>query len=104
MVTEILLPLELFPKLSPKHFPDGTNLLYGIFQTTFHVNVIRMEEELTAVAADPANGKLLRVARGAPILKIERVAYTFNNVAVEFRESWVNTQYVRYYRDQGTAY
>jgi GntR family transcriptional regulator len=63
-----------------------------------------MEEELTAVLADVECSKLLQISRGAPILKIERVAYTFNNVAVEFRESWVNTQHVRYYRDQGTAY
>jgi len=104
MVTEITLPIAVFPDLTRKDLPNGTVLLYGIFQTTFHVNVIRMEEELTAVLSDPETSKLLNVPRGAPILKIERVAYTFHNVAVEFRESWVNTQYIRYYRDQGTAY
>jgi len=104
MVTEVTLPASVFPKLSAKDFPDGTNLLYGIYQTAFHVNVIRIEEELTAVPAGEVHSQLLGVARGAPILKIERVAYTFDGLAVEFRESWVDTANARYYREQGGAY
>jgi GntR family transcriptional regulator len=104
IVTEVTLPTSLFPRLSRASFPNGSELLYSIFQTKFHVNVIRIEEELTAVSVDAGCAKLLRVPCNSPILKIERVAYTFGGVAVEFRESWVKTSHIRYHREQGTAY
>lgn len=49
------------------------------------MNVIRIEERVYCVGAAPRAAKLLGIAVGRPALRIERIAYTYNDVPVEFR-------------------
>jgi GntR family transcriptional regulator len=81
----ISLPEALFPDLAAHaELPDA---LYGIYQRFCAVMVVEAEERLTAVLADRNAAKALQIAAGAPLLRIERVAYDLRKKAVEWRVS-----------------
>jgi GntR family transcriptional regulator len=80
-------------KMVAKHFGQVTDAalrgttdnLYGVFQERFGVNVIAIDERVRAVRAPKAAVKWLGTALGDPLLRMERIAYTYNHVPVEFR-------------------
>lgn len=43
------------------------------------------EEKIRAVLPDAAQGALLKVAKNTPLLSVERIAYTYNDVPMELR-------------------
>jgi GntR family transcriptional regulator len=47
--------------------------------------MVRAEEKLRAVAADPDEAALLGVAPGTPLLSVERLSYTYGDKPVELR-------------------
>ena len=59
--------------------------LYAVYQDACGVNVIRIEERVHAAVAASAIARALKIAPGSPLLRIERIAYTYNDVPVEFR-------------------
>lgn len=84
-VMELLLPLALFPKLTKRDFESGNENLYSLYQSRYGITVLRMEERIFARTADADTAKVLGLRVGHPLLLVERVAYTFNNRAVEVR-------------------
>ena len=52
---------------------------------------MRADERITAVAAGEREARLLGVARGAPLLRIQRVAYTYKDVPVDARVRLVDS-------------
>lgn len=84
-VMDIMLPVSLFPKLKSKDFEPTTENIYSVYQRACGVTVLRMEERVSARTADANTGKILNVRRGHPLLQVERIAYTFNNIPVEVR-------------------
>lgn len=99
IVETIVVPEALFPQLGA----DGTlpNHLFWHYETTYGVSVVRAEETLTAIAADAREASLLGLQRGAPLLSIDRVAFTLDGRAVEFRRSRCNTAHHRYVAQRG---
>ena len=68
--------------------PHGirTNIIApGMYETEFKIRMIRAEERLKAVAADAETAKLLGIKQGTPLLRIERVSYTYGDVPMEWR-------------------
>jgi GntR family transcriptional regulator len=61
--------------------------------------MIRAEEKIRAVAADAQSAQLLQVAPGAPLLSVERLAYTYGDKPVELRRGLYNTA-EHYYRNE----
>jgi GntR family transcriptional regulator len=53
------------------------------------------------VRAGAAVAGVLRVDRSEPLLRIERTAYTFNDLPVELRTTWVHTRHYHYLMIQG---
>jgi GntR family transcriptional regulator len=102
-VADIALPMRLFPGLEARSLPDGEESLYAIYQAHFGINVVKVVEQLVAVIAAPAVGRVLRLVRGEPVLQIRRLAYTFNDLPVEQRLTWVNTRHHHYLITQGGA-
>lgn len=84
-IMEIMLPVSLFPRLKPKDFEPTTENIYSFYQRACGVTVLRMEERVSARTADADTAEILHLRRGHPLLQVERVAYTFNNVPVEVR-------------------
>jgi GntR family transcriptional regulator len=69
-----------------------------MFELEFGVRMVRAEEKLKAVAADVQQAALLAVPAGAPLLSVERVAYTYNDVPMELRRGLYRTE-TRHYRN-----
>lgn len=91
ILDRIRLPAHLFGELGDHLFKRRSGTIYGLFQDRFGITVVRAEELITAVAAGEREAGLLGVAQGAPLLRIQRVAYTYKDVAVDARVRLVNS-------------
>lgn len=99
---EIYLPAALFPELSRARLRGRQTTLYQMYQDEFDITVVRVADRVRSVRATRAQGRLLEVEAGAPLLQITRVAYTFQERPVELRHSFVNTQRCEYRPDPYT--
>ena len=95
----IILPDSLFPGLGGLRETQVPNTLYQLYQERFGVIIHRAVETITAVAADPEDVVHLGLDRGAPLLKIERIAQTLDGTPVEIRISRCDTRYQAYLSD-----
>ena len=101
IVDDITLPAQLFPGLTEKRFRARDNTIYHFYQSRYGINVLRTDERLRAVLATREAAELLRVAVGAPLLEIRRVALTFRDRPVELRLSRVDTSRLDYHNTLG---
>lgn len=101
VVDEITVPEALFPALTERELRERSNTLYHLYQVTYGLNVIRTEERLRAALATELQATLLNVAQGTPLLHIYRVAFTYNDLPVEWRVSYINTQDYEYFSANG---
>ena len=101
IVDDITLPAALFPGLTEKIFRARGNTIYHLYQSRYGINVLRTDERLRAVLASREMAELLRVAPGAPLLEIRRVALTFRDRPVELRLSRVDTSRLDYHNTLG---
>lgn len=97
VLDQISLPALLFPGLTLDRCAAYPGSMYGFFETEFGVRMLRADERLHAVGADPATAALLRVARGTPLLAVERVAYTYGDRPVEVRRGLCTTRHEHYW-------
>jgi len=98
---EIVVPTHLFSGLDAKSVPDGAESLYALYQERFGVNIIRVMEHLYAIRAGTVVGRILQIDPAEPMLQIQRIGYTFNDVPVELRTTWVHTRHYHYMVAQG---
>jgi GntR family transcriptional regulator len=101
ILDELVLPQRLFPDLSERILAARENTIYHLYQTRYGINVLRTSERLRATVADAEVARLLGVRKGAPLLEIDRTAYTYHNAPVELRRSLVNTAEHEYFSDLG---
>lgn len=101
VVSDIVIPIAMFPGLTEKIIRTGGVTLYAVYQSKFRINIIRTSEELRAVKVDSATARILGLPEGDPVLEVRRVAYTFNDVPVEIRRSRVETKNYYYSLDDG---
>jgi GntR family transcriptional regulator len=102
IVDDLTLPAARFPGLTEERFAARPSTVYNLYQEQFGLSVVNTRERLRAALADADTAALLGVARGAPLLVIRRIAYTYNEVPVEFRRSLVDTAQHEYWADIGT--
>lgn len=81
----IVVPSRLFPGL--EQVAPLPNTLYSLFHTEYGVNITSAQEEIRAELAGAEDAKILGVAEGAPLLCIERVAISLEDLKVELRTS-----------------
>jgi GntR family transcriptional regulator len=103
VLSDIVIPAALFPGLSEAAVREGGTTLYAVYQSRFGISIIRTVERLQAIKADAAASKILGIRTGDPILEVRRIAYTFNDVPVEFRRSRVDTRQFHYFLDLGSV-
>jgi GntR family transcriptional regulator len=100
---DIRLPASLLKGISSAMVEEHVNAhkgtLYSLYETQYQIRIISAEERIRAALADERVAELLGVAVGAPLLCIERVAFTYKNQPVEWRMSYVNTEH-HYYFDE----
>ncbi len=99
VLDHLVLPAALFPTLTKVQFRDRASTIYGLYQSSFGINVVRTVERLSAIAADPHAAHALGVKVGAPLLRVRRTAYTFDQRPVELRTRFVNTDEFDYLSD-----
>jgi len=91
VLDEISLPATLFKGLTAAKYEEYHGSIYRLFETEFATRMIRADERIRAVAADPASAEILGVADGTALLCVDRVAYTYGDRPVEVRHGLCRT-------------
>ena len=76
-------PEALFRNMADE--PQLPDALYDHYQKAHKVLIMATADRLNAVAADAATAEKLRVKIGAPLLKVDRIAYASDKQPVEWR-------------------
>lgn len=92
VLDEIWLPSAIFKGLTAERLTNSRVPLYSLFESEFGTKMIRADEKVRAVLADAATAQVLKVERGAPLLSVDRVAYTYADRAVEVRRGLYSTR------------
>ncbi len=96
---EIVFAASQFPGLTLSELEDFSGSVYSFYEKVFGVRMIRAEERLRAIAADSVAAAHLKVAPGAPLLCVDRTAYTYDDQPVEWRRGLCVTEGFSYFND-----
>ena len=99
ILEDIWLPGGPFKGLSQETLAADQRPMYVLFETEFGVRMVRAIERIKAVAADTDAAALLGVEPGHPLLSVERLAYTYNDVPMELRRGLYLTD-THHYRNE----
>jgi GntR family transcriptional regulator len=97
VLDDIWLPGAAFKGLTAERLAQYHGPLYGLFETEFGTRMIRADERIRAVAADPSAATLLEVEIGTPLLLVERVSFTYGDRPVEIRRGLCVTRNHHYH-------
>lgn len=88
----IVIAASLFTGLTRSVFEQRSGTIYELYQNAFGVTVVGADERMRAEIADEVSAQLLGLPTGTPVLRIERVALTFDQKPAEYRISMVDTR------------
>lgn len=98
-VDDIYLSVDSFPDMDRDVLLNRPGTLYHLYQERYGINIVRTSERLQATSADAETAEILNLPPGAPVLSIERVAFTYSDTPVELRRSVVNTEHHAYHNE-----
>jgi GntR family transcriptional regulator len=93
IVETIILPATLFQGIETEPVPNN---LYEVYARVYGVTIGGGTERIKAVAADDATATVLGLAKGAPLMRIDRVATALDGRPVERRLSLCDTSAMSY--------
>jgi len=99
ILEDLWLPGNAFKGLTAEQLAAHQGPTYALFELEFGVRMVRAEEKIRAVAADAQQSALLAVPAGAPLLSVERLSYTYNDVPMELRRGLYRTDTHHYRND-----
>ncbi len=99
ILEDLWLPGGPFKGLTAERLAAYQGAMYALFETEFNVHMVRAEEKIRAIHPDAEQARLLKVAATAPLLSVERVAYTYNDVPMELRRGLYTTLTHHYYNE-----
>lgn len=99
ILEDLWLPGNAFKGLNAEQMTGWQGPTYAMFEVEFGVRMVRAEEKIRAVAADAPQSALLKVEPGSPLLSVERIAYTYNDVPMELRRGLYRTD-THHYRNE----
>ena len=99
VLDDLWLPERHFEGLTADVINAYPGTLYALFEERYRVHMVRADEKLRAVAASPEASALLGLVAGAPLLSVDRVAYTYGDRPVELRRGLYHTE-ADHYRNQ----
>jgi GntR family transcriptional regulator len=99
ILEDLWLPGTPFKGLTAERLSQYHGPMYALFETEFGVRTVRAEEKIRAVLPDAAQAALLKIARNTPLLSVERIAYTYNDVPMELRRGLYLTD-THHYRNE----
>jgi GntR family transcriptional regulator len=97
ILEDLWLPGSAFKGLSAEQMADYQGPTYAMFELEFGVRMVRAEEKIRAVTPDAEQARLLQVERATPLLSVERIAYTYNDVPMELRRGLYRTDTHHYH-------
>jgi GntR family transcriptional regulator len=86
MVSKAYIPYHLCPGLLDEPFD---NSLYQLLVNRYHLPIIRATEHLEAMAPDRTLSNLLRISNRIPIMYVERVAFTTDDVVLHLGLNYI---------------
>jgi GntR family transcriptional regulator len=96
---EIVLAQSGFPNLSMEKLVASQGSIYSFLETAYGTRMVRAEETIKAVGANKLAAKHLGVPVGTPLLRVDRVAYSYGDKPVEWRRGLCLTDGYSYYND-----
>ena len=99
ILEDVWLPGNAFKGLSAEQVAGYQGPTYALYEVEFGVRMVRAEEKIRAVGADAQQAALLKVQQHTPVLSVERVAYTYNDVPMELRRGLYRTD-THHYRNE----
>ncbi len=79
------MPAALCPGLLDENLEDKS--LYELLRTRYHIDPFWAEQSFEASLCKTREAELLRIRRGAPVLRVERIAYDASETPVEYTTS-----------------
>ena len=99
ILEDVWLPGVTFKGLTLETLAEDKGPMYALFETQFGVRMVRAVEKLKAVSADADTANLLGINEGSPLLSVERLAYTYNDVPMELRRGLYLTETRSYHNE-----
>jgi GntR family transcriptional regulator len=99
ILEDFWLPGNTFKGLTAEQMAEFRGPTYVMFELDFGVRMVRAEEKIRAVAAEMPHAGVLQVAPGTPLLSVERISYTYNDVPMELRRGLYRTD-SHHYRNE----
>jgi GntR family transcriptional regulator len=99
ILEDLWLPGNAFKGITADQVAGYHGPTYAMFEVEFGVRMVRAEEKIRAVAADAQQAVLLNVEQASPLLSVERIAYTYNDVPMELRRGLYRTD-THHYRNE----
>ena len=99
ILEDLWLPGNAFKGITADQVAGYHGPTYAMFELEFGVRMVRAEEKIRAVAADGQHAVLLKVEQHTPLLSVERIAYTYNDVPMELRRGLYRTD-THHYRNE----
>lgn len=99
ILEDLWLPGNPFKGLTAERLTQYTGPMYALFETEFGVRMVRAEEKIRAVLPDSTQCSLLKIQKNTPLLSVERIAYTYNDIPMEVRRGFYVTN-SHHYRNE----
>lgn len=99
IVEDIWLPGQTFKGLTAQQMASYQGPTYAMFEMDFGVRMVRADEKIRAVLPEETQAQLLQVTTGTPLLSVERIAYTYNDIPMELRRGIYRTDTHHYKND-----
>ena len=97
ILEDIWLPGQAFKGLTAEQMSAYQGPTYAMFELDYGVRMVRAEEKIRAVLPDEEQAALLLVKPQTPLLSVERLAHTYNDVPMELRRALYRTDTHHYH-------
>jgi GntR family transcriptional regulator len=99
ILDEMVLAAARFPNLTVPKLEEFKGSMYSFYEAVYGLRMIRAEERIRAVAAEEPVAAHLRVPPGTPLLCVDRIAFTYGDMPVEWRRGLCLTDGFSYYNE-----
>ena len=96
ILEDIWLPATHFKGLTIERLRASEGPMYALFESEFGMRMVRAEEKIKAVLPVADQAELLQTESESPLLSVERVSYTYNDLPMELRRGLYRTHHHHY--------
>jgi GntR family transcriptional regulator len=90
IIEKVIQPLSVFPDIDKN--TDLPNALYILYQEKYGITVMSVNDEIRAVEIPDAYAQHLDLAKGSPVLMIERSSVNIDGRVVELSTAYCSSE------------